>query len=131
VHFLGPQFGAARAAAYRNAQAFILPSFSEGLPMAVLEAWAHRLPVLMTRQCHLPEGFAAHAAMPLEPSPDSIAIGLENLFRAAAKDREEMGRRGRELVTARFSWSRVAASLHEVYRWVLGGGAKPECVVTA
>ena len=131
VHFLGPQFGAARAAVYRNAQAFILPSFSQGLPMAVLEAWAHRLPVLMTRQCHLPEGFAAHAAMPLEPTADSIAIGLENLFRAAAKDREEMGRRGRELVTARFSWSRVAASLHEVYRWVLGGGAKPECVVTA
>ena len=35
----------------------ILPSFSEGLPMAVLEAWAYGLPVLMTDHCNLPEGF--------------------------------------------------------------------------
>ena len=41
VHFLGPQFGENKAAAYHHASAVILPSLSEGLPMAVLEAWAY------------------------------------------------------------------------------------------
>jgi len=39
VHFLGPLFGTDKAAAYAVANAFILPSVSEGLPMVILEAW--------------------------------------------------------------------------------------------
>jgi len=63
VSFLGPAFGETKDALLRSASAFILPSFSEGLPMAVLEAWSYRLPVLMTDHCNLPEGFAANAAI--------------------------------------------------------------------
>ena len=48
VVFLGPKFGEEKAACYQNCDAFILPSFSEGLPMVVLEAWAYGKPVLMT-----------------------------------------------------------------------------------
>src|SRR5438552_4392289 len=52
--FLGPRFGEEKATAYRNADGFVLPSLSEGLPMAILEAWAHAKPVLMTSECNLP-----------------------------------------------------------------------------
>jgi len=75
VLFLGPAFGEIKDRLLRCASAFILPSFSEGLPMAVLEAWAYQLPVLMTRHCNLPEGFQARAAIqihiesPAQPSP--------------------------------------------------------------
>jgi poly(glycerol-phosphate) alpha-glucosyltransferase len=58
VHFVGPQFDLAKAASFQRADAFVLPSFSEGLPMAVLEAWSYARPVLMTSQCNLPEGFS-------------------------------------------------------------------------
>lgn len=57
VHFPGPLFGADKQAALMHASAFVLASYSEGLPMAVLEAWAHRTPVFMTAACNLPEGF--------------------------------------------------------------------------
>ena len=130
VHFLGPLFGEAKAAAYRCADAFVLPSFSEGLPMAVLEAWACSLPVLMTPQCNLPEGFAVDAALPIEPDAASIAQGLAKLFEMSPSSRRQMGERGRKLVTERFSWPNVAASLSQVYQWMLGAGSQPECVVT-
>lgn len=63
VRFVGPQYGDDKEATLVRADAFVLPSFSEGLPVAVFEAWPWALPVLMTPQCNLPEGFAARPAV--------------------------------------------------------------------
>jgi len=131
VRFLGPQFGASKHATLRHADAFILPSLSEALPVAVLEAWAYGLPVLMTPQCNLPEGFAAGAAVQVDPEPASIAAGLRELLRMSDAERRAMGERGRRLVEERFSWPKIAQQMKAVYEWVLGGGAKPEWVLTA
>jgi len=130
VLFAGPQFGEDKAASFHRATAFVLPSLSEGLPVAVLEAWAHALPVVMTPQCNLPEGFAAGAALRVDPEPASIAAGLCELFQMSEAGRRAMGERGRRLVEERFSWPKIAGQMKAVYEWVLGGGPKPEWVET-
>jgi poly(glycerol-phosphate) alpha-glucosyltransferase len=109
VRFLGPLHGEAKTAAFARASAFVLPSYSEGLPMAVLEAWSAGLPVLMTRACNLPEGFDAGAAHEIGDDPADLAAGL------ARDDLPAMGARGRALVAARFAWERIAARHVEVY----------------
>jgi poly(glycerol-phosphate) alpha-glucosyltransferase len=128
--FLGPQFGDDKSACYRDCDAFILPSFSEGVPMVVLEAWAYGKPVLMTPECNLPEGFAANAAWRIEPSVESIAQGLQELFRTPHSALRTLGDNGRALVASRFTWPKIAADMRSVYEWVLGSGPKPECVQT-
>ncbi|HPC93812.1 MAG TPA: glycosyltransferase [Sedimentisphaerales bacterium] len=128
VLFLGPAFDDAKRACLQNADAFILPSFSEGLPMSVLEAWSYGLPVVMTGQCNLPEGFAADAAVEVRPEVDSIADGLERLLAMPDADRRHMGSNGRDLVASQFTWSKIAAQMIEVYKWVLGEGPQPDCV---
>jgi glycosyltransferase involved in cell wall biosynthesis len=130
VHFLGPQFGKAKAAAYAHANAFVLPSFSEGLPMVVLEAWAHRLPVVMTPECNLPEGFQAQAAIRTEPEACSLAQGLKELFAMTDAERQLMGSRGRALVAERFSWPTIAADMNDVCKWLLGQGSQPSCILS-
>ncbi len=130
VVFLGPRFEADKDAAYARADAFILPSFSEGLPMVVLEAWAHAKPVLMTPECNLPAGFEAAAAVQIETAPASIASGLRLLMEMSDAERVAMGERGKTLVAAKFTWPRVASQMNEVCQWVLGGGPRPFCVVT-
>jgi glycosyltransferase involved in cell wall biosynthesis len=128
VRFSGPLFGQEKEAAYRACDAFILPSLSEGLPMTVLEAWAHAKPVLMTPQCNLPEGFAAGAALQIGTSPSEIAAGLKQVTEMNDEDRRAMGSRGRSLVATSFSWPRIGEQMRSVYEWVLGGGATPQSV---
>jgi glycosyltransferase involved in cell wall biosynthesis len=128
VVFAGPQFGEDKAASFHRATAFVLPSFSEGLPVAVLEAWAYGLPVVMTRQCNLPEGFEYGAAVETGCTPEEIEHGLRQLFALGTEARLTMGSRGRRLVEERFTWAKIAAQMKQVYEWVLGGGAVPECV---
>ena len=97
--------------------------------MAVLEAWAHQRPVVMTPQCNLPEGFAAAAAICAEPEVDSLGRGLATLFSLSHPELLAMGHRGRQLVESQFTWPYVGSQMCEVYRWVLGQGERPGCVV--
>ena len=130
VAFLGPQFGEKKAACFVHCHAFVLPSFSEGLPMTVLDAWACGKPVLMTPECNLPEGFVAGAAVRIETSPNLIAAGLRTVFEMSADERQTMGGRGLALVNERYTWPEVARQMREVFEWVLGGGPRPGCVIT-
>jgi glycosyltransferase involved in cell wall biosynthesis len=120
VIFVGPQFGADKSECYRACDAFILPSLSEGLPMTVLEAWAHAKPVLMTSECNLPEGFEADAALRIGNAPEEIAAGLRQLVEMSDNDRAAMGTRGRTLVAKSFSWPRIGQQMGAVYEWLLG-----------
>lgn len=48
VEFLGWIGGEAKDKAFREASVYCLPSYSEGFPMGVLDAWAYHLPVVST-----------------------------------------------------------------------------------
>jgi len=128
VVFLGPQFGADKSECYRNCDAFILPSLSEGLPMAVLEAWSYAKPVLITPECNLPEGFQANAALRIGTTPQELADGLKHLIEMSDGDRFAMGAHGRDLVAKNFSWPRIGEQMRAVYKWMLGGGQTPETI---
>lgn len=128
VWFAGSKYGAEKDACLANAQVFVLPSLSEGLPMAVLEAWSYRLPVVMTSACNLEEGFQAGAAIRIEKDVEGIAGGLRHIMILPKDRRTAMGNRGRLLVERTHTWSRAAQDLIAVYRWLLGEDSRPDTV---
>jgi len=85
----------------------------------------------MTPHCNLPEGFAAGAALPIEPSPEGIARQLRALFAMSDARRREIGARGLMLASTQFDWGRIAARLASVYQWVCRFGPQPDCVRVA
>ena len=131
LHFVGPQYGNAKEAAYAASNALILPSHSEGMPMVVLDAWSFSLPVIMTPQCNLPEGFEAGAAIKIDPVVDSVFLGIKELIQLDIEERRSIGCRGVDLINRRFTWPPISADIKAVYQWVLGKGDKPECVILA
>lgn len=128
VTFAGPLFGAEKAAALAHADAFILPSHSEGFPMSVLEAWASGLPVLMTSACNIPEAFEDGAAVEIRLSPDVLPQQIVQALSRA--DLDDVGRAGLSLIQRRFRWDMLVGELLAVYRWLCGGDSRPACVLT-
>ena len=131
IRFVGPKFGPQKEVILSTADAFILPSLSEGLPISVLEAWSYGLPVLITSQCNLPEGFRAEAAIAIGTDVEGIARGLRVLLAMGEDERVCMGVRGQQLVQKSFSWNAFTSQMHAVYLWLLGGSSKPDCIVEA
>ncbi len=125
--YLGHTAGDQARRALSAADVFVLPSYSEGFSMAVLEAMAARLPCLITTACHFPE--AENAAVIVEPELDAVERGLRALLERTPQERLRLGRKGRALVEAGYTWDRQAQKLASVYQWLAGGGPIPECVV--
>lgn len=100
--------GAEKHALLRTADLFVLPSYSEGFPMAVLEAAAHRIPVVQTNECNFPELAAAGGAWECRPKRDAVERVLRESLTAEDVERAERGSRGRELVERRYSWDQIA-----------------------
>ena len=131
VTVLGHVSGEAARRVWARADAFLLPSYSEGFSMAILEALAARRPVLATTACHFPELAEQEAGVIVEPTADLVTEGLSRLLEMSAEERSAMAARGRKLVEARYTWDRQAARLADVYQWLAGGGPEPEAVIEA
>jgi glycosyltransferase involved in cell wall biosynthesis len=117
VVFTGMLAGNEKLAALASADLFALPAVGEGFSMAVLEAMACGLPVLLTPGCNFPEVVDAGAGIvvPREIGALGEALGALLLNR---ERRAGMGRLARKLVQERFTWPQVVAQMIQVYRHV-------------
>lgn len=128
VYYIGPQFGDDKTYSFTNADAFILPSYSEGLPMAVLEAWSYGLPCIITPECNLKIGFERAAAIKISPDMEGILSGLKYLVAKDDDQLREIGDNGYKLVADHFSWEGVASQYIELYNWIINKSTKPKFV---
>ena len=118
IDFIGPQFDNEKLACFRNATAFILPSLSEGLPIAILEAWASNATVLMTPECNLEIGFQSNAAIRIGTSSEDIQKGILSMLNMSIEEHVEMGNAGRKLVEEAYSWTKIANEFSKIYHAV-------------
>jgi glycosyltransferase involved in cell wall biosynthesis len=107
--------GARRAAAFADAELFVLPSYSENFGIAPVEAMAFGLPVVLTDQVGIhKEVSEARAGIVTPVSSEAIASALLLLLRDHGL-RPEMGRNARQLAASRYSVETVAGQLHDLY----------------
>lgn len=119
VEFVGPVYGEAKRRLLETARYVILPSFSEGLPMAILEAWAAGVPTIMTEECNLPDSFERGAALRCGAAPDDIAQALEVGFALDEAAWLAMAQAGQMLAAGLFSAETIACRWCETYAGLL------------
>ncbi len=122
--FTGMLKGGLKWSALAAAECFVLPSYSEGLSVSVLEAMGMAKPVIVTKQCNLPE-VAQHACgSVIDPEAGQLESALARLLGASARERSSFGKNGASLVAERYSWPAIGEHMAALYGW-LGGGPRP------
>lgn len=102
--------GKDKLAALQDADVFVLPSRSEGLSIAMLEAMYMGLPVIVTDRVGLWRQVEDNRCGLVVPyDTDSLAGALKSM--AADPDRRAMGKRGRQLVASGYTWDKIAGDL--------------------
>ncbi len=86
-----------------QASVFVLPSYSEGIPVSVMEAMAVELPVVVTRVNGVPELVGEGAGILVAPGDvDSLAAALRTIAGMSSQERRLMGAKGRAMVAKGF-----------------------------
>ena len=112
--FIGEVRGDEKYRVQLGADAFVLSSYSEGLPVAVVEAMAAGLPVVITHGCNLPEVHESDAGYVVPAEEKAVAAALTELL----GDPETMARMGgsaRRLVERKFTWEQIGLKAAELY----------------
>ena len=124
VLFTGMLAGDEKADMLARADLFSLPSVGEGFSMAVLEALAARTAVMLSPGCHFPEVDQAGGGVIVPADAGAMADALVMLL--GQPDRlTAMGRAGRALVAAHYSWDVITDRLLEVYERAIAIHASP------
>lgn len=102
--------------ALREARALVLPSFMEGLPVVLMEAFALGRPVIATAVAGIPELVEPGRNGWLVPagSVERLAAAMEAAIRTDVGELSRMGAEGRRVVLDRHDATREAARLREL-----------------
>jgi len=130
VTFAGMLTGDAKWSAFAAANLLVLPSYSEGFSIAVLEALGMGVPVLVSAQCHIREVAVHDCGWVIQPKLGELEAALEEFRDLSSNRAAQMGERGKALARQRFDWSVVGKQMAQVYDW-LRGGPKPSAVEIA
>ncbi len=116
---LGWIAGEDKVRAFERAAIYCLPSYSEGLPVSVLEAMAAGLPVVSTAIAGTPEAVAEGENGFLIVPGDRAALA-DRLIRLARDPslRSGMGGAGRAIAEERFGSEAIAARLRKLWESV-------------
>jgi glycosyltransferase involved in cell wall biosynthesis len=120
ILFTGMVTGEEKLYLLQRSTIFVLPSKSEGLPLAALEAMACKKPVILTPWCNLPEVEQWQAGFTVENAPPKIAGAIKQMLTNKTW-REKMGENAYTLIKQKFSWESVARQTVEFAERILEG----------
>ena len=116
IRFLG--FRQDTAALYDAADAFVLPSRSEGLPMVILEAMMASLPVIATRVGGIPDAVGDQVVLIDPGQPHQLAQAMVRVM-SDRDNRQRLAEDGHAYVENKYGVERMVDGYVEWYESVL------------
>lgn len=120
VHFLGWMNGEEKDRIFKESMFFCLPSYAEGFPMAVLDAWAYGLPVITTPVGGIPD-IAQNGKNVLLFTPGDVYTLAEKMEKLICDDelRNNMSNQSLHLSATTFNANTINQKLGTIYKQLI------------
>lgn len=104
------------AAAFVDADIFVLPSLFEGTPLTLIEAMMSGMPIVTTATCGMKDVIRQDENGLLVPrrSPDALVAAIESLV-CDAEYRTRLGQTAQAEALEKYTWERVSLPVRSVY----------------
>lgn len=117
--FLGGVYGLEKWEVFRDADLFVLPTYSENFGIVIIEALAAKIPVITTTGTPWEEIETHKCGWWIEPKVQDLAIAIQKAVNNSPEEMKEMGERGRKLVETKYNIQSVALKMISMYEGVL------------
>lgn len=130
ITFPGEAWGDQRAEEYRQADVFVLPTFSENFGLVVAESLCHGVPVITTKGAPWQDLLDYGCGWWIDIGVDPLVLALREAFATPDEELHAMGLRGREMVKSKYAWKPLGEQMADAYQWMARRGEKPDFVIT-
>ncbi len=114
VHLTGPIYGDEKVGALHGASCFALTSLNEGFSVAILEALACGLPVIISEQCYFPEVQINEAGFISLLDPISISKALTQIL-ADSTQHALCSENAKHMINEHYLWSNLGLQIVNLY----------------
>ena len=114
--------------AFRGADLFVLPTFSENFGIVIAEALASYTPVITTKGAPWKDLNEKNCGWWIDIGVNPLKNTLLEVLSVDEEVLKKMGRNGRELIEKQYSIEMVAEKTFEMYEWVVNKGKKPNFI---
>jgi glycosyltransferase involved in cell wall biosynthesis len=118
VEFRGPLYGEEKLQAYRDADLYVLPSYSENFGMTVAEALAMGTPAIVSRGAPWSGLDQQGAGWWMHIGVDPLVASLKDAMSRSPTVLGAMGEAGRAWMQRDFSWNGIGTRMSATYQWL-------------
>ena len=118
VTVVGPKYGKEKIQEYKNANLFVLPTYSENFGMVIAEAMASGVPVITTTGT--PWKVLANEKIGWWTCPEieKIRYAMIEAMSLKSEERIRLGLKSREVIIRNFSIEAVSSMYKHLYQWL-------------
>jgi glycosyltransferase involved in cell wall biosynthesis len=118
IEFPGPLYGEDKLRAYRNADLYVLPSYSENFGVTVAEALSMGTPAIVSKGAPWSGLDQTRSGWWVDTGVDPLVEVLKNALYRTPAELAAMGERGRSWMQKDFSWDSIGAKMAATYCWL-------------
>ncbi len=116
--YIGPLYGKEKYDAIESSDIFILPSFSEGFSLALLDAMACGKPCVVTEGCGVNSYIRDDFFISCPPSPEGISVAITKIF-SIKEQWTYMGKNARRLIEEQLNWNKIVQKMIKHYERII------------